>query len=131
MKFFKRKQAEDEEQQHLTNASKPREWCSIGAFVNYSITVIFIAIFLSCIVVIGTIGTIQNDLHQHNAFVNNSRSCYMYATCDNNPNKSLKCLFAPTKNHACDGTMVAYGFIAVLAIGFFISLIIKAVLNHR
>lgn len=131
MKFLKRKQTKDEEQQRLTDTSKSREWCSIGAFVNYSITLIFIAIFLSCIVVVGTIGTIQNDLHQETAFVNNSRSCYMYATCNTNPNTSLKCLFAPTKSHPCDGAMVLYSFIALVAIGFFISLIVKAVLNQK
>ena len=131
MKFFKRKQAEDEEQQRLTETLKSREWCSIGAFVNYSISTIFIAIFLCCLIVVGTIGTIQNDLHGQPVFVNSSRSCYMYATCDKNPNISLKCLFTPTKSHPCDGAMVLYSFIAILAIGFFISLIVKAVFNHK
>ena len=106
---------------------------TIGAIINYSIAVDFVAIFIACLIVIGCIGTIQTDLSR--TFNNNNTEqghiCYMFATCPAASDPNSPCVFQPSASHPCDGSMVGYSFIAILSIAFVISLVVKAILKHK
>uniref|UniRef100_A0A1X7UXY9 Uncharacterized protein n=1 Tax=Amphimedon queenslandica TaxID=400682 RepID=A0A1X7UXY9_AMPQE len=124
--FGFRKKAEDQES--LEPFQGKKECCTIGSFINYMIIINFAAMFLACVIVIGSLGTLQSDLTSAHG---GNRSCYMYATfsgsvddgdCDNK--------FSTVATHPCDGSMVAFSFFALFAVAFSISLFIKGILHH-
>ena len=123
---------------------KRRECCSIGAFVNYSIAVVFLATFLACVIVIGTIGTLQSHLSGYsdprrsgssnpNATNITRHACYLFSECSGDPVDIGygKCYFKPDENSECEGTMVGYALIALVALAFIISTITKAIINQK
>lgn len=121
---------------HLTGTEKKKKvWCSIGSVLNYTIGLIFLAIFVTCLIVIGSIGTIQSNLTDYKDPSNNTndsgRACYMFSKCNGEPlDNTSKCYFKPDRNSECDGTMVGYALIAFVSLAFFLLAIFKAVINH-
>lgn len=117
---------------------RDRSFCSLGAIVNYTLALNFLAIFVSSIVVIGTLASLQSDLcgndFYHNTSAPNvsSHVCILYAECNNDPNnESGPCIIAPNGNRACEGTMTLFGLMMALSLAFIVSLIIKAFLRHE
>ena len=122
MNFLNRKTPEDEEP---LSGSKKRHWCSIGAAINYGLAVDYLAIFLTCLVVVGTVGTIQKDIKD--GYPDKTGPfCYMYSSCEED-NKTT-CKFTGSE---CDATLVFYSFIGIMALAFAISMIIKALINQE
>ena len=142
MKFMrKREDSNPEEQETLTGKSrlgismmtKPRPAGSLGMIINLMISVDFLAVIGTSLVVIGTVGTVQNELSGVHTFTTNS-TCYLYSACtkSTNPNITNDCSgFSPDGAHTCAVTVVGFAFVVVMGIAFAISLIIKAILRHE
>ena len=132
MKFMrKREESNPEEQETLTGRS--RLGFSIGMIINLVISVDFLAVIVASLVVIGTVGTVQNELSGVHTFTTNT-SCYLYSACtkSTNPNITNDCSgFSPGGAHTCAVTMVGFAFVIVMGFAFAISLIVKAVLRHE
>ena len=132
MNFLNRKTLEDEEP---LSDSKKRHWCSVGAAINYSLAVHYLAIFITCLFVVGTVGTIQKDLKDEydDPFNITGPFCYMYSDCDGdiNVDNQTNCSFLPDTVSKCDATLVCHSFIAVMALAFAISMIIKGFINQE
>lgn len=131
MKFMrKREESNPEEQETLTG--KSRLGFSIGMIINLVISVDFLAVIVASLVVIGTVGTVQNELSGKNSLTTNS-TCYLYSSCiPLNPNITKDCSgFSPGGAHTCAVTMVGFAFVIVMGFAFAISLIVKAVLRHE
>ena len=131
MKFMrKREESNPEEQETLTG--KSRLGFSIGMIINLVISVDFLAVIVASLVVIGTVGTVQNELSGVNTFTTNT-SCYLYSSCkpinQSIPNDCSG--FAPGGAHTCAVSMVGFAFVIVMGFAFAISLIVKAVLRHE
>ena len=124
--MFSRK-ADDQQVLDEEISQRNKEWCTIGSFVNYSMIILFFAVFLSCIIVIGSLGTLQSDLSKAQG---GNRSCYMYATFSGDEGDCTD-KFNTVATHPCDGSMVAFSFVAAISIAFMISLFIKAFLHHK
>ena len=132
MNFLNRKTPEDEEP---LSGSKKKHWCSIGAAINYSLAVDYLAIFLTCLVVVGAVGTIQKDIKDgYNDPLNKTgHFCYLYSSCnkDIKVDENTTCRFLPSTASECDATLVCYSFIGIMALAFAISMIIKAFINQE
>ena len=126
MNFLNRKTPEDEKP---LSGSKKKHWCSVGAAINYSLAVDYLAIFVTCLVVVGTVGTIQKDIKDGYPDNKTGPFCYMYSSCEGD-NKTT-CKFLPNTGSECDATLVCYSFIGIMALAFAISMIIKALLNQE
>lgn len=120
----------NEEEEPIDTSSKKRNLFSFGAIINYSIAANFIAAFITCVIVIGCIGTIQSDL-SGNFNSNQTHLCFMFASCGPNKPGQNNCDFQPSTSHPCDGTMVGYAFVALMSAAFVISLLVKAFLGHE
>ena len=128
MKFFRKKGADQEEGEQLTGrGGSGIARFTIGAALNLLISLDFLALMLTSVVVIGTVGTVQHDLASDKNYNNQSTVCYFFSSCSN-PSCSG---FTPGASHACDASMVGFAFVVVLALAFIISLIVKAVLHHE
>ena len=106
--------------------------CTVGAIINYSIAVDFAAIFVTCIIVIGCIGSVQHDLNNGFSLTNHSDTllCYMFSSCE--PPTPSFCNFIPEYNaHTCEGSIFGFTVIAAMSLPFAISKIVKAILNHE
>lgn len=124
--FGFRKKAEDQES--LEPFQEKKECCTIGSFINYMIIINFAAMFLACVIVIGSLGTLQSDLTSAHG---GNRSCYMYATFSGKEEEGCDNRFNTVATHPCDGSMVAFSFFALFAVAFMISLFIKGILHHE
>ena len=130
----KREDSNPEEQETLTGRS--RLGFSIGMIINLVISVDFLAVIVASLVVIGTVGTVQNELSGVPVHTfNTNTSCYLYSACtkSTNPNitKDVCSGFSPGGAHTCAVTMVGFAFVIVMGFAFAISLIVKAVLRHE
>ena len=138
MSFLKRKKATEESNDTMPladNGRKRRECLTIGAAVNYTLGVLFVAIFLCSIIVIATMGVLQADLDNvKGRYYNGTKSvCYLYTGTEDCAKDEVNCTVAatPGAKSVCDGLMSGFGIIAVMSLAFLISLITKAVLNHE
>ena len=111
---------------------------NIGSVFNYAIALFQVAVFLTCLVVLGTVGSVQSHLrHYSDPQLDGNVSlprhaCYMLSKCDGEPiDNSSQCYFKPYNNTACDGTLVGYGVIGLGALVFFVLSIVKGVLNLK
>lgn len=133
-KFFKK--TDNEEKSMITDPSttKKKRCISVGSIINYSIAIDFVAIFVTSLIVLGCIGTVQHDL-VHNFNYNETQHdhlCFMFATCGPHKPGQNHCDFQPEYSaRTCDGSMVGYALIALMSVGFVISLVVKAVLSHE
>ena len=132
MNFLNRKIPEDEEP---LSGSKKRHWCSVGAAINYSLAVDYLVIFLTCLIVVGAVGTIQKDLKDEydDPLNKTGHFCYMYSSCNKHikVDENTTCRFLPNTASECEATLVCYSFIAFMALGFAISMIITAFINQE
>ena len=126
--FGFRKKADDQEVFNDVPIQEKKECCTIGSFINYTMITNFAAMFLACVIVIGALGTLQSDLTSAHG---GNRSCYMYATFNDNDEGTCGNKFSTVATHPCDGSMVAFSFFALFAVAFMISLFIKGILHHE
>lgn len=122
--FFKRDKPDDE--QALSGSGEKPDYCTIGATINYCIIADFVAIFVSCLIIVGSLGTLRSDLSKSQLTVNSTATCYMYASY---PSDCSSTNFGLDSAHTCDGMMVGFSFVAVMAVCFVIGLFIKAILR--
>ena len=119
----------------VTDTEKKQGFCTLGATVNYAISLDFLAIFFCGVIIIGTLGTLQHDLYGSDTYYHNSSNlsshiCILYTTCG--PNDSDPCtLLQPNTSRACEGTMALFGLMGALAVVFVVSLVVKALLRHE
>lgn len=136
MSFLRKiRRTEDDDTLPLADGStRKRDWFSIGALFNYSLAVLFVAIIMCVLIIIGTMGVLQANLDNiKNTYkpVNGTapgRLCYLYTSVDC---PITNCTVSLDTNSTCDGLMVGFTFIAIMAMGFLISLVTKAILNHK
>lgn len=120
-------------------AQSKRKCCTIGSLLNYLIAIVFLATFVTCLIVIGTIGSLQSHLKGYDPprsddpNVSDSRhACYMFSRCNGDAvDNSSACYFKPDKNNECEGTMVGFALIALVALTFIVSSVVKGILNQR
>ena len=114
--------------------NKRRSLCTLGAAVNYTISLLFLAILFCGAVIIGTLGTLQSDLHDsdysESAQNTSSPLCILFFACDP-VNDSVPCILRPDENRVCGGTMALFGLMGALALIFVVSLFVKAILRHE
>ena len=130
----------------LTGSEKKyqlRECCSIGAMANYSIFVVFLAVFITCLIVVGSVGRLQANLEGYrdpvpdysNVSNPSYHACYMFSSCKGSPVPNIThqghCNFKPDTSSECAGSMVGFSFIALAALAFLISSLVKAVINQE
>lgn len=125
--FFNRKKDEEDEEQ-LQGSTNKHAFLTLGAFINYGIVVDFAAIFVACLIVVGSLGTLQKDISDTQG---GNKGCYMYATSSNGNGTIGTCNFQLEAAHPCDGAMVGFSLIAAMCIGFMVSLVIKGLLHHE
>lgn len=123
----------EEENEELSTGTRKFGIFSVGALFNLAISVLFVAIIFAALVVIGTIGTIQNDLSHDPGYSGNNSGCFLFSSCVMNTTGGVgKCtMFSAGSSHACSATMVWFAFIVLMSIGFIISLVVKAILKHE
>ena len=123
----------DEDTARLVNVKK-KEFCTLGAAVNYAISLDFLAIFFCGVIIIGTLGTLQHDLYG-NEFYHNTSSpnvshvCILFSTCEIGPDNKTCVAPKPNGSRACQATMALFGLLGVLAVIFIVSLVVKALLR--
>lgn len=133
MKFLRKREAENpEEEEQLTGRARGIGRFTIGAIVNIVISLDFVALVFASLVVIGTVGTVQHDLFGISVYYDppNNRSayvCYFYSLCFNETCTKI----TPGASHSCDASLAGFVFIIIMAVAFFISLVVKAILHHE
>lgn len=124
----------------LQEEKKKRQWCSPGAIVNYINSLILLAAFIACVIVIGTVGSIQGNLKAYvdpdipdtNTTNQPRHACYMFSSCKGDAIDNIShCYFKPRETNECEGAMVGYSIIALVCFVFFVVSLIYAILNLR
>ena len=110
-------------------------FCKLGKYickhldklVNYLLSIGFVAIFIPCIVVIATIGSLQSDISCF--FINNTIlfDCYLFADCGQD---GSSCNFQ-LNSYSCGILWAAYTLIGTVSLGLAISSVVKAVIKKR
>ncbi len=132
----------NEDEVPLTGSEKrkklPFKYFNVGSVFNYAIAFFQLAAFLTCLIVLGTVGGVQIDLrHYRDPQLDGNvslprRACYMLSKCDGEPvDNSSQCYFKPYKNTACDGALGGYAVIGFGALVFFVLSITKGILNLK
>ena len=103
--------------------------CTTEDHINYIFAIGFLAIFICCMIVIATIGSLQWDITTN--FVNNTVlfDCYYFADCHGN---NVPCDFQlnPSDN-SCGAAWGIYSILAIVSLGFIIASIAKPVLHKK